>query len=152
MIFGRYELILGIILFVCSDSIKTKGVESAHGTEQALETAKEMAKEMDSVVAITGAVDLITDGNRVVRCHNGHPLLGWVTGTGCAATAAIAAFAGVTSEPLEATSAGLAFFGLAGEFAGARASSPGSFMIALLDALYEITADEFQEKSRLEEG
>jgi hydroxyethylthiazole kinase len=140
------------ILSIASDSIKTKGVETAHGTEQALETAKEMAKEMDAVVAITGPVDLITDGNRVVRCHNGHPLLGLVTGTGCAATTAIAAFVSLKTEPLEATSAGLAFFGLAGELAAAKASSPGSFMIALLDALYEITADEFQEKLHLEEG
>ena len=73
-----------------------------------------------------------------------------MTGTGCAATAAIAAFVGVTGDPLEATSAGLAFFGLAGELAGARAHSPGSFMIALVDALHEITPSEFQKKARLE--
>ncbi|MBT8406697.1 MAG: hydroxyethylthiazole kinase [Deltaproteobacteria bacterium] len=140
------------ILSIASDSIKTKGVDTAHGAEQALETAKEVAREIDAVVAITGPVDLITDGNRVVRCHNGHSLLGSVTGTGCAATTAIAAFAGLAVDPLEATSAGLAFFGLAGELAGAKAGSPGSFMVSLLDALYEITPDGFQANSRLEQG
>jgi hydroxyethylthiazole kinase len=140
------------ILSIASNSIQTKGVETAHGAEQALETAREVAKEIGSVVAITGPVDLITDGNSVIRCYNGHPLLGSVTGTGCAATTAIAAFAGIATDPLKASAAGLAFFGLAGELAGAEASSPGSFMISLLDALYEITPEEFQTKSRLEEG
>jgi hydroxyethylthiazole kinase len=94
-------------------------------------------------------VDLITDGEETVRCYNGHPLLASVTGTGCAATTTIAAFASVAGDPLEAAAAGLAFFGLAGELAGARAKSPGSFMILLLDALYEITPEEFQAKARV---
>ena len=138
------------ILSVASDLIKTQGVDTSHNVEQALETARAVGKEVASVVAITGPVDLITDGTKVIRCHNGHPLLGSVTGTGCAATTTIAAFAAVTDDPLEATSAGLAFFGLAGELAGDRASSPGSFMISLLDAMYEITPEDFQSGVRLE--
>jgi len=138
------------ILSIASDDIKTKGVETAHDAEQALETAREAAREIDSVVAITGPMDLIADGNKVIRCYNGHPLLRSVTGTGCAATTTIAAFAAVTHDPLEATSAGLAFFGLAGELAGARAHSPGSFMVSLLDAMYQISPEEFQAKARLE--
>jgi hydroxyethylthiazole kinase len=139
------------ILSLASDGIRTKGVDAVHHAEQALETAREVAREIGSVAAITGPVDLITDGERVIRCSNGHPLLGHVTGTGCAATTTIAAFAGVTDDPVEAAAAGLAFFGLAGEAAGSRASSPGSFMIALLDALYELSPEEFQNKARLEE-
>jgi hydroxyethylthiazole kinase len=140
------------ILSIGSDYVRTKGVETAHGAEEALETAKAVAKEIDSVAVITGPVDLVTDGERVVRCYNGHPLLGSVTGTGCAATVTIAAFVGITGEPLEAAAAGLALFGLAGERAGARAKSPGSFMISLLDALHEITPEEFHDEARLEEA
>ena len=140
------------ILSVASNATKTKGVDAVHDPEQALETAREVAREIDSVAAITGQVDLITDGDKVIRCRNGHPLLGQVTGTGCAATAAIAAFAAVTEDPLEATSAGLAFFGLAGEMAGARADSPGSFMVSLVDGLYEITPEQFQARARLEKA
>jgi len=138
------------ILSIASDDIKTKGVETVHDAEQALETAREAAREIDSVVAITGPMDLIADGNKVIRCYNGHPLLRSVTGTGCAATTTIAAFATVTHDPLEAASAGLAFFGLAGELAGARADSPGSFMVSLLDAMYQISPEQFQAKARLE--
>ncbi len=138
------------VLSIASDSVKTKGVDSAHGVDQAVDTAKAMARRIGAVVAITGAVDVITDGKIVVRCRNGHPLLGSITGTGCAATATVAAFAAVTSDPLEAAAAGLAFFGLAGELAARRADAPGSFSVALLDALYRMTPREFQEHARLE--
>lgn len=139
------------ILSIASSDVTTKGVDAIHNVEEASDTAKKIARQLGAVVAITGPIDLITDGNRVVRCSNGHPLMGKVTGTGCAATATIAAFATVTKDSLEAASAGLAFFGLAGEKAAEKAKSPGSFMIALLDSLYEITPREFEVKARLEE-
>jgi hydroxyethylthiazole kinase len=120
--------------------------------DQASEFACATAKETGAVVAVTGKIDLITDGTRIIRCSNGHPLMGSVTGTGCAATAAIAAFAAVTRNAMDAAAAGLAFFGLAGETAAASARAPGSFMIALIDALYTLTPDEFQRRARLEEG
>ena len=59
------------ILSIASDYIRTKGVETAHGAEEALETAKAVAKEIGSVAAITGPVDLITDGDKVIRCYLG---------------------------------------------------------------------------------
>ncbi len=138
------------ILSIASATVTTKGVDAMHDVEHASDTARQMARQLECVVAITGPVDLITDGARVIRCHNGDPMMGKITGTGCAATATIGAFAGVTRDPLEAAAAGLAFFGLAGELAAARAKSPGSFMIALLDAMYEITSAQFQERARLE--
>ena len=104
------------------------------------------------MVAITGPVDVVTDGETVIRCRNGHPLLGTVTGTGCAATTAIAAFAGVTPDALQAAATGLAFFGFAGELAARKAQAPGSYQVALLDALYQITPEEFGAGARLERG
>ncbi len=138
------------ILSIASSKSTTKGVDAVHDVEHASITARNMARQLDCVVAITGPVDLITDGKIVIRCHNGHPLLGRVTGTGCASTATIAAFATVAKDPVVAASAGLAFFGLAGEVAAERAKSPGSFKVALIDALNDITPDEFQTRARLE--
>jgi hydroxyethylthiazole kinase len=139
------------ILSIASAGTLTKGVDALHDVEEVAEIAKATAKEINSVVAITGEVDLITNGTRVIRCRNGHPLMGKVTGTGCAATAAIAAFAAVTQDAMEAAAAGLAFFGLAGEMAAKTSQSPGSFMIALIDSLYNINPESFQAKARLEE-
>jgi hydroxyethylthiazole kinase len=130
---------------------KTKGVDSVHSVDEAAETAKILAEELHTTLAITGPVDLITDGRQVVRVSNGHPLMGYVTGTGCTATTAIGAFLAVDSNPVSATATALAFFGLAGEVAGQTASAPGSFMIQLLDALYTITPDALREGSKIEE-
>jgi len=140
------------ILSIGASDTVTKGVDSLHEVDQVADMAKATARQTRSVVAVTGKVDLITDGARVIRCRNGHPLMGKVTGTGCAATATIAAFAAVTPDAMEAAAAGLAFFGLAGEMAAARAQSPGSFMIALIDALHDIRPEELQARALLEEG
>jgi hydroxyethylthiazole kinase len=140
------------ILSISSSGTVTKGVDSLHDVEQAAAMAKSTAQEINSVVAVTGKVDLVTDGARIIRCRNGHPMMGKVTGTGCAATATIAAFAAVTPDAMEAAAAGLAFFGLAGEMAASRAQAPGSFMIAMIDALYTMSPEELQARALLEEG
>jgi hydroxyethylthiazole kinase len=140
------------ILSIGSSGTVTKGVDSLHDVDQVAEMAKVTARQTGSVVAVTGKVDLITDGTRVIRCRNGHALMGRVTGTGCAATATIAAFAAVTPNALEAAAAGLAFFGLAGEMAADKSQSPGSFMIALIDALYNMTPEDLQARALLEVG
>jgi hydroxyethylthiazole kinase len=128
---------------------RTKGVDSLHTVDQATEAAVELAKELRTTLAITGAVDLITDGERVCRVWNGHEMMGKVTGTGCTATAMIGAYLAVTAHPLEAATQGLAYFGLAGEKAAARTKSPGSYQIALLDALFEMSEMELREGAKI---
>lgn len=133
-------------------TVSTKGVDSVHTVDQATETAMSLAKELKTTLAITGAVDLITDGNRVYRVENGHALMGCVTGTGCTATAIIAAFLAVDPDSLEAAATGLSYFGLAGEIAAARASGPGSFQIALLDALYLMKEEDLKAGAKIRVG
>ena len=139
------------ILSLKNSDSKTKGVDSIHSVEDACNTAKLLAKELQTTLAITGSVDLVTDGDRTVHISNGHPLMACVTGTGCTATAVIGAFLAVDSDPFSAAATGLAFFGLAGEVAGEKAQAPGSFMINLLDALYLITPEKLQSGCRIEE-
>jgi hydroxyethylthiazole kinase len=103
-----------------------------------------------STLAITGKVDLVTDGERVLRVFNGHEMMGHVTGTGCTATAIIGAFLAVDRDPVEATATALAYFGLAGEKAAAQSSAPGSFQIALLDALYTIDGKQLEKGARIQ--
>ncbi len=129
---------------------KTKGVDSIHSVDEAAQTATVLARELNTALAITGPVDLVTDGERVVRVSNGHPLMGYVTGTGCTATTTIGAFLAVDDEPVSATATALAFFGLAGEVAGQKAEAPGSFMIGMLDALYTITPEDLRAGCKIE--
>ena len=129
---------------------RTKGVDSVHTVDQVTETAVALANELGTTLAITGAVDLITDGGRIYRVMNGHEMMSHVTGTGCTATVMIGAFLAVDPDPLEAATTGLSYFGLAGEKAAAKALGPGSFQIALLDALYEMKEEEMRAGARIQ--
>ena len=101
--------------------------------------------------AITGARDLISDGTRVLGVDNGHRWLTTVTGMGCMASAAIAAFIAVEPDPLVAAAAGLATLGLAAERAAAAAHGPASFKVALLDAVYGLAAEGLRAGARIVE-
>ncbi len=129
------------ILALRSDTSRTKGVDAMHSVEEAAETARILAGELETTLAITGPTDLVTDGRRVVRVENGHSLMSYVTGTGCTASAVIGAFLAVDKDPLSATATALAFFGLAGETAAEQAPTPGRYKAALIDALYTIEPD-----------
>lgn len=128
---------------------KTKGVDAVHTVEDAAATGKLLAEELNITLAITGPTDMITDGNRIVKIENGHPLMARITGSGCMATAITGAFLAVDSDPLSASAAALAYFGLAGELAAEQARAPGSFMVALMDALYSITPDQLCSQAKI---
>jgi len=134
------------VLSLAHEGSRTKGVDAVHSVDDAADAAVILAGELNTTLAITGPVDLITDGKIVYRVFNGHELMGYVTGTGCTATVLIGAFLAVDSHPAEAAATALAYFGLAGEKAAAEASAPGSFQTVLLDNLYTM------DKTQLEKG
>lgn len=54
-------------------------------------------------MAVTGAIDLVSDGEQCVVIRNGRPEMGLVTGTGCQLSALTAACLAASPErPLEA--------------------------------------------------
>lgn len=110
-----------------------RGVESV-GAESNAELARAAARALGCVAAVTGPVDHVSDGEAVNAVANGHPLLASVTGTGCMSTAITGCFLAV-APPLDAATAALVAFGVAGEDAAAGARGPGSFHVGLYDAL-----------------
>jgi hydroxyethylthiazole kinase len=130
----------------------TKGVDAIHSVTDAAEAAGTLARELGTTLAITGPIDLVTDGRRTLTIEGGHPLMTLVTGTGCSATALIGAFHAVDKDSVSATATALAFFGVAGEVAGIGSVGPGTFMIRLLDALYTLTPEEVEARCRIAKG
>ncbi|PQP91895.1 hydroxyethylthiazole kinase [Prunus yedoensis var. nudiflora] len=117
----------------------TKGVDSSHKSTDAIESAKSLAQASGAIVAVSGAVDIVTDGNRVVGAHNGVAMMTKITATGCSVTALIAAFVSVDqSHVLEATASALSVFGIAGEMGMKMANGPASLRMHLIDSLYGI--------------
>ena len=95
---------------------EVRGVESIGAAETAAHVAKQAASALGVVASVTGSVDHVSDGERVVAVENGHPLLASITGTGCMSSAITGAFLAVRREdPLEAAAEALAAFGVAGE-------------------------------------
>jgi hydroxyethylthiazole kinase len=100
--------------------------------------AADFAQARATVVALTGDVDIVTDGERTTAVANGDPLMGLVTAMGCAGSALVCAALAVEADAWLATLAALAGFGVAGEIAAQRAQGPGSFAAAMIDALHGI--------------
>ncbi|HUG60961.1 MAG TPA: hydroxyethylthiazole kinase [Methylomirabilota bacterium] len=115
-----------------------KGVDSLHESHEAAAPAAALALATGCTVAITGEIDVVTDGRRTLLIEGGHPLMGRVTGLGCTATALVAACAAVETDPVLATAAGLAALGAAGKAAAEVAGGPGSLQVALLDMLHSL--------------
>lgn len=139
------------ILALAGGAGQTKGVDAADSVEAAAEQAVSLSARLQVPVAITGPVDFITDGNRVLRVANGHPLMSSVTGTGCGASAMIGAFVAVDAEPLAAAATALSYYGLAGQQAAEGAAGPGSFAVRFLDSLHGMTEAALLEGCRIEE-
>lgn len=118
-----------------------KGVDSVHESTDAIDVAAATARRIGCVVAVTGAVDAVTDGSETVLIDSGHPLMARVTGLGCSATALIGACLAVEPDPMLATAAGLVAIGAAGRAAAEMAGGPGSLQVALLDVLHSLSPD-----------
>jgi hydroxyethylthiazole kinase len=130
----------------------TKGVDSTHGSEDALGAAMLLSKQWGCVVVVTGAVDLVVQGDQLLRVANGHPMMTRVTGLGCTATALVGAFAAVNPDPLRAAAHAMVTIGIAGELAAERSAGPGSLQLQLLDVLYGLGEKDVADRARLSEG
>ncbi len=112
-----------------------RGVESVDSPEAAAQVARDLAEQQQSVIAVSGPIDHITDGDRMVRLSNGHPWLTRVSGVGGALGALMAAFAAVVPDALVAAAAATATLTVAAESAAKGSRGPGTFAVALLDEL-----------------
>jgi len=126
-----------------------RGVESVDTPEAAAQVAMDVAEQEQTVIAVSGPVDHITDGSRLVRVANGHPWLTRVTGGGCALGALMAAFAAVTPDAVVAAAAATATLTVAADSAAERSRGPGSFAASLLDELGLIEPADLAERVRL---
>ena len=126
------------IMALVDAGVKSKGVDSSAASSDAVEAAKNLARESGAVVVISGETDYITDGNVVHTVDGGDPIMTVVTGMGCTATALTGAFAAVCKDPMTAAVAAMAVMSAAGERAAAQARGNGSMQMHFLDELYNL--------------
>ncbi len=140
----------GEVATLVGAAAEMRGVESIGTADDASELARDAARTLGVVVSVTGPVDHVSDGERTIAVANGHPLLASITGTGCMSSALTGCFLAVNADgPLEAAAEALVAFGVAGEDAAVGARGPGSFHVALYDALAALDPDTLDERARL---
>lgn len=112
-----------------------KGVDSTADSDAAVSAAVALAKRTGAVVAVTGAIDYVSDGQQLIAIEGGTELMTLSTGLGCALSASTAAFAAI-APPLKAAAAALAVYGAAGKHAARSCEGPGHLPAELCDALH----------------
>nr|WP_172370751.1 hydroxyethylthiazole kinase [Sporosarcina jiandibaonis] len=116
---------------------QAKGVDAGEGDADIEDIAKDVARKHNCVVAVSGTVDILTDGIEIIKITGGHPLMTRVTGVGCLLSSVVGAFLAVAREnKMEGAATALTFYKRAGEKAAELAEGPGDFAVHFLNALY----------------
>lgn len=123
--------------------------------EQAVKLARGLARQLSSVIAISGVLDVVTDGVQTVVLRNGCATMARITGSGCMLTSLIGAFCGAAPEdPFAAAVSAMAAMGIAGELAEKkrleRGTGNATFRTDLIDAVFNLTEETFREGIRYE--
>ena len=123
--------------------------------EKDIRLFKELAREIQSVIAVSGEIDVITDGIHTLLIRNGCKTMARITGSGCMLTTLIGAFCGANREQaFEATALAVGVMGIAGENAEEKRiknkTGNATFRTDLIDAVFNITTEEIKEKMNYE--
>lgn len=128
------------ILAIAGQGQGGQGVDSLNTSDDALPSAQRLARELHTIVCVTGETDYITDGERVLATQGGHPIAQVFVGTGCSLSALVAAFLG-TTPTLEAVATACLMAKMAARYAVLQMSGMGSFVNYYLEGLYTIKPD-----------
>lgn len=133
----------------------TKGVDAdvadavtEENLDEAVAFVKKFAKESGSIIAVTGAIDLVTDGEKCYVIRNGRPEMGKITGTGCQLSGMMTAY--ITANPenrLEAAAASVCVMGLAGQIGWSwmqEGDGNSTYRNRIIDAIYNMTGEELE--------
>lgn len=122
---------------------------------EAVEMAATLATQLHTVIAISGVLDIVSDGKETVVLRNGCATMARITGSGCMLTSLIGAFCGaLPQDTFAATVSAMAAMGVAGELAEEQRLKKGTgnatFRTDLIDGIFNLTEEQLQEKMRYE--
>jgi hydroxyethylthiazole kinase len=122
--------------------------------DAAVAMAEELAENLHTVIAISGKIDVISDGKRSCVLRNGCATMARITGSGCMLTALLGAFCGACEDAFAAACAAVAAMGISGEIAEAKRLRNGTgnatFRNDLIDAVFNLTEEQMKEGVRYE--
>ncbi len=160
----RFDAVRGNISEIktlCTGSGSTKGVDAdavdavtEANLDNGVQLVKTFAAQTGCIIAVTGAIDLVSDGERCWCIRNGRAEMSRITGTGCQLSALMTAFLVATPDrKLDAAAAAVCMMGLAGEIGWAN-MQPGdgnsTYRNRIIDAIFNMTGDALEEGAKYE--
>jgi hydroxyethylthiazole kinase len=143
------------LAFLAGTQSVAKGVDADPNQAGTVDAVRAVSAKHSCIAVASGEVDFVAaaDGRSVWSVQNGHPLMARITGSGCAATAIVAAFVGANRDPLLATIAAMALNGVVGELAAdhSRTDGPGSFQVQYLDLLQRLDFEHLEARMQVSE-
>ena len=122
--------------------------------DSAVSMAADLAERLGTVIAISGKIDVITDGRESCVLYNGCATMARITGSGCMLTALIGAFCGGNRNYFSAACSAVAAMGICGEIAEEKRIRNGTgnatFRTDLIDAVFNLTEEQLEEGVRYE--
>lgn len=139
----------------------TKGVDAdaadivtEENLDSMIEFAKAFSEKSGSVIAITGAIDLVADTERCYVIRNGSPIMSRITGTGCMLSTLATAYAVANPDNItEAVAASVCLMGLAGEIGVSNmkeSEGNSSLRNHIIDAIYNMDAEKLTKGAKYE--
>ena len=146
---------------LATGSATTKGVDADIAdrvTTETLDSAvafvKEFAAKTQTVVAVTGAIDIVTDGTAAYCIKNGNPMMSSITGTGCQLSAMTAAYIAANKDDmLKAAAAAVCAMGVCGEIAFEKLSDAdgnSTYRNYIIDAVYRLDGETLERWAKYE--
>jgi len=135
---------------VCTSDAMTE-----ENLEQSMALVRQLAQDLHSVIAVSGKLDIVSDGAKTAVLRNGCPTMARITGSGCMLTTLIGGFCAAAPEhPFEATCAAMAAMSICGEIAEEKRlrnkTGNATFRTDLIDAVFNLTEQELKERIRYE--
>lgn len=141
-------------LHATAKGVDASEVDSENDVQTVIEVAKAAANKHGCIIAVTGATDIISNGESTICIENGHKMLSAITGTGCMCTSLIGSFCSITSDYFTAAISGILCMGIAGEVAFHQAGHKGngSYRIAVMDEISKLNAETIYREAKVYEA
>ena len=134
----------------------TKGVDASaedqKNSHDLIDDIKAFAKELNTIIIVTGPVDYVTDGNKCYMINNGCKEMSAITGTGCMLSGILGCFLTVENS-VDSAAAAVMSMGIAGEIGASKlkeGEGNATLRTYLIDALFNMSDEELEKSGKYE--
>lgn len=116
--------------------------------------ARSLSNRLDSIIVISGPIDVVASADTAYLIRNGHPMMSRVTGTGCMLSSVLGVFAAANPDHLlEAATVAVSAYGYAGEQAYDKMvttkGGTGSLRTFLIDYMSTMDAEQWKQGAKI---